>query len=125
MYDPYRITKVLKRAGKRGEGKWKTVPFEQAIEEIVNGGVLFKDVSGEENRKVEGLTNIAVLRDPKIFKELSDGLAQSAEPEPPKKKRPRWNIIRRSMRCSCLTSLTPIIPIWAPRTTRSSLAGEG
>ena len=25
-YDPYRITKVLKRAGKRGEGKWMTIP---------------------------------------------------------------------------------------------------
>ena len=87
VYDPYRITKVLKRAGKRGEGKWKTVPFEQAIEEIVNGGVLFKDVSGEENRKVEGLTNIAVLRDPKIFKELSDGLAPIRRAKTPEEKK--------------------------------------
>jgi len=75
VYDPYRITKVLKRAGKRGEGKWQTISFEQAIEEIVNGGVLFKDVPGEEKQEVEGLTNIALLRDSKIFKELADGLA--------------------------------------------------
>ncbi|RPJ36109.1 MAG: molybdopterin oxidoreductase, partial [Deltaproteobacteria bacterium] len=87
VYDPYRITKVLKRAGKRGEGKWKTVPFEQAIEEIVNGGVLFNDVSGEENRKVEGLTNIAVLRDPKIFKELSEGLASIRRAKTPEEKK--------------------------------------
>lgn len=26
-YDPYRITKVLKRAGKRGENKWITIPL--------------------------------------------------------------------------------------------------
>ena len=41
LYDPYRIVKVLKRAGKRGENKWKSVPFEQAVDEIVNGGNLF------------------------------------------------------------------------------------
>ena len=35
VYGPYRIRKVLKRAGKRGENKWITIPFEQAIDEIV------------------------------------------------------------------------------------------
>ncbi len=30
-YDPYRIVKVLKRAGKRGENKWRSIPFDQAI----------------------------------------------------------------------------------------------
>jgi anaerobic selenocysteine-containing dehydrogenase len=34
-YDPFRITQVLKRAGKRGENKWVTIPFDQAITEIV------------------------------------------------------------------------------------------
>jgi anaerobic selenocysteine-containing dehydrogenase len=74
VYDPYRITKVLKRAGKRGEGKWMTVSFEQAIDEIVNGGNLFKQVKGEENRNVEGIKDICILRDPKIIKALSDDL---------------------------------------------------
>jgi len=32
LYDPYRIVKVLKRAGPRGSNKWKTISFEQAIE---------------------------------------------------------------------------------------------
>ncbi|MGB9629887.1 MAG: molybdopterin oxidoreductase, partial [Thermodesulfobacteriota bacterium] len=63
-YDPYRITKVLKRAGKRGENKWMTISFDQAIDEIVNGGKLFSHVSGEENRVVTGLKDIYVLRDP-------------------------------------------------------------
>lgn len=38
---PHRVLKVLKRAGKRGEGKWISVPFEQAIEDICEGGDLF------------------------------------------------------------------------------------
>ncbi|APX89061.1 tetrathionate reductase subunit A [Brevirhabdus pacifica] len=38
---PHRVLKVLKRAGKRGEGRWTSVPFEQAIEEICEGGDLF------------------------------------------------------------------------------------
>lgn len=71
-YDPYRITKVIKRAGKRGENKWMTIPFAQAIEEIVNGGKLFSHVPGEENRMVTGLKDIYALRDPKIAKEMSD-----------------------------------------------------
>ncbi len=69
-YDPYRITKVLKRAGKRGENKWVTIPFDQAIREIVDGGLLFKDVPGEQNRRVEGLRDLWALRDPKVAKEL-------------------------------------------------------
>jgi tetrathionate reductase subunit A len=40
-YDPRRVLTVLKRAGKRGEDKWKTIPYEQALEEIVEGGNLF------------------------------------------------------------------------------------
>jgi tetrathionate reductase subunit A len=74
-YDPYRITRVLKRAGKRGENKWATIPFDTAIDEIVNGGKLFPKVPGEENRVVTGLKDIYVLRDAQIAKELSDGAA--------------------------------------------------
>jgi len=74
-YDPYRITKVLKRAGKRGEGKWITIPFDQAIDEIINGGKLFGQVLGEENRVVTGLKDIYVLRDPKIARELAADVA--------------------------------------------------
>jgi hypothetical protein len=65
-YDPYRIRKVLKRAGKRGENRWVAVPFEQAISEIVEGGRLFAEVDGEESREVEGLRSLLALRDPEI-----------------------------------------------------------
>jgi len=65
LYDPYRLVKVLKRAGKRGENKWKTIPFEEALKEIVEGGDLF----GEG--RVDGLKDICSLRDPKVAKELA------------------------------------------------------
>jgi anaerobic selenocysteine-containing dehydrogenase len=65
LYDPYRIKKVLKRAGKRGSNKWETVDFHQAIDELVNGGDLF----GEGN--VKGLKDIIVLKDAKVAKEMA------------------------------------------------------
>jgi len=72
LYDPYRLVKVVKRAGKRGENKWQTISFEQAISEIVNGGNLF----GEGH--VEGLKDICVLTDAKIAKELAADAEQVA-----------------------------------------------
>lgn len=69
LYDPYRIVKVLKRAGKRGESKWKTIPFDDAVKEIVEGGDLF----GEG--RVEGLQDICTLRDP----DIADQLAKDAK----------------------------------------------
>ncbi len=69
-YDPYRLRKVLKRAGKRGENKWVSIPFEQAIREICEGGNLFGGVPGEQNRQVEGLRSLVALRDAKVAKEM-------------------------------------------------------
>ena len=71
LYDPYRITKVLKRAGKRGENKWEVIPFENAITEIVEGGKLFSKVAGEENRNVEGLKDIRKLSDSIISEKMA------------------------------------------------------
>ena len=85
MYDPYRITKVIKRVGKRGEGKWMTVPFDQAISEIVNGGKLFAHVPGEENREVEGLKSTYALRDSKIAKAMADDAKEIAKAKDKKK----------------------------------------
>ncbi len=74
-YDPYRVVKVLKRAGPRGSNKWKTIPFSQAVQEIVDGGPLFKDVPGEESRQVTGLKEIWALRDLKIAKDMAADVA--------------------------------------------------
>jgi len=70
-YDPYRLRKVLKRAGRRGENKWITIPFEQAIREICEGGKLFANVPGEEQREVEGLKQLIALIDPKVSKAMA------------------------------------------------------
>ncbi len=75
-YDPYRIRKVLKRAGKRGANQWTSIPFGQAVDEIVNGGKLFAHVPGEEARTIAGLKDVLVLRDPKVFDEMGADVAK-------------------------------------------------
>jgi tetrathionate reductase subunit A len=72
LYDPYRIVKVLKRDGKRGENKWKTIAFDQAVKEIAEGGNLF----GEGH--VEGLQDICTLRDPEIANQLAEDAKEVA-----------------------------------------------
>lgn len=85
-YDPYRIRKVLKRAGKRGENKWISIPFQQAVKEICDGGKLFAGVPGEENRTVEGLRSLMALRDPAVAKAMdADIKAIFAEKDKAKK----------------------------------------
>jgi len=79
LYDPYRIVKVLKRAGKRGENKWQMISFDQAIAEIVNGGRLFQHVPGEENRTVKGLKETWKLRDSKLAKAMADDASAVAK----------------------------------------------
>ncbi len=57
--DPGRILTPLKRAGKRGGGKWKSITWEQLIEETVNGGRLFEEIG--EDTFIEGLRDIRNL----------------------------------------------------------------
>ncbi len=72
-YDPYRITKVLKRAGKRGENKWEVISFDQAIDEIVNGGTF------ADGTRTPGLKEIWAVRDPDLMKALKeDAMAVAA-----------------------------------------------
>ncbi len=70
-YDPYRLRKVLKRAGRRGENKWVAIPFDQAIREICEGGKLFAAVPGEEQREVAGLKQLVALTDPNVSKAMA------------------------------------------------------
>lgn len=69
-YDPYRIVKVLKRkpGTRRGENHWETVPFDQALQEIVDGGDLF----GEG--KVPGLKESYALTDSTVAKAMADAV---------------------------------------------------
>lgn len=82
-YDPYRIRKVLKRAGKRGENAWISIPFDQAVREICDGGRLFADVPGEEDRLVEGLRDIATLRDSATASALAKDVARILKEKSP------------------------------------------
>lgn len=75
LYDPYRLRKVLKRAGKRGENKWETVEWDQFIDEVVNGGNLF----GEGD--VPGLKDLWRLNDPALAAELKADAAAVAAGE--------------------------------------------
>jgi anaerobic selenocysteine-containing dehydrogenase len=75
-YDPFRITQVLKRAGKRGENKWVTIPFDQAITEIVEGGKLFADVAGEGSREVEGLRALRAITDAQLMKDMNSAIGK-------------------------------------------------
>jgi anaerobic selenocysteine-containing dehydrogenase len=82
-YDPYRIVSVLKRkpGSKRGEGQWETISFEQAIEEVVNGGNLF----GEGN--VEGLRAVRALTDAEVAAEMATEVAAIWNEKDPEKKK--------------------------------------
>lgn len=53
---PNRVTVPLKRAGRRGEGKWKAISWEQLITEVTEGGQLFADLG--ETQNIEGLKAI-------------------------------------------------------------------
>lgn len=85
-YDPYRIRKVLKRAGKRGENKWVSIPFAQAVEEICEGGNLFAGVPGEESRRVQGLRELRKLTDAKVSKEMAADIKAYWDEKDPAKK---------------------------------------
>ena len=49
---PTRITVPLKRAGKRGEGKWEPISWEQLVTEVTEGGQLFAHLG--EDQYIEG-----------------------------------------------------------------------
>lgn len=87
LYDPYRIVRVLKRSGPRGSGKWQSVPFDQAVDEIVNGGKLFSDVAAEADRVVEGLKDFFVLKDPNLAVEMGKAVDEIRKKKTPEEKR--------------------------------------
>ncbi len=67
VYDPYRLVSVLKRKSgtPRGGGEWETISFDQAIEEVVEGGDLFGEGS------VPGLRESYALTDEHVAEEVN------------------------------------------------------
>ena len=68
-YDPYRVRKVLKRAGKRGENKWRVIEFDQFIDEVCTGGKLFNEIG--DDRHYPGFDEVYALRDRELAKTLA------------------------------------------------------
>ncbi len=53
---PYRITQPLKRVGKRGEGKWVPISYEQLLTEVTEGGDLFNEGHIDGLKAIRDLT---------------------------------------------------------------------
>ncbi|KGQ21031.1 molybdopterin-dependent oxidoreductase [Thermus filiformis] len=84
-YDPYRVRRVLKRAGPRGSGKWEEIPFHQAVKEIVEGGRLFAHLG--DDRHYPGLRKLWALKDPEVMRRMGEAVrAIWAEKDREKKK---------------------------------------
>jgi len=86
MYDRSRLTTPLKRAGERGEGKWKRIPWEQALTEIADGfieaitsdqhgpGSIYWDLGSSSSNGCHalGLTRSAYLLDTPILENTAE-----------------------------------------------------
>lgn len=59
---PDRITVPLKRAGKRGEGKWKPISWDQLIKEVTEGGKLFQEIG--EDGDIQGFKSLRDAKTP-------------------------------------------------------------
>ncbi|GBD31811.1 Tetrathionate reductase subunit A [bacterium HR33] len=70
LYDPYRIRKVLKRAGPRGSNKWRTIEWDRFIEEVVRGGRLFAEIG--DDRHYPGFEEVWALRDPELSRRMAE-----------------------------------------------------
>ncbi len=68
-YDPYRLRKVLKRAGPRGSSRWETIGFDQFIDEVTQGGKLFSGLG--DARHYPGFDEVYSVRDPALAKALA------------------------------------------------------
>ena len=60
LYNPDRLLYPLKRIGKRGEGKWKKISWDEALDLLVNGGEIV-------GRKVKGLKTLRDEGHPEKF----------------------------------------------------------
>ncbi|RMH85161.1 MAG: molybdopterin oxidoreductase, partial [Actinomyces sp.] len=77
--DPYRVRRVLKRAGERGSNTWTAISFEQFVDEVVSGGQLFADIGDE--RHYPGFAEVIVARDPEVLAALGEDAAKVAAGE--------------------------------------------
>jgi tetrathionate reductase subunit A len=115
VYDPYRIRKVLKRSGKRGENKWVSIPFTQAITEICEGGTLFASVPGEETRNVEGLKSLLALKDAAAGKAMAADVKAFWDEKNPEKKKALVADFKNKHAAHLNTLIDPEHPDFGPK----------
>lgn len=68
-YDPYRLRRVIKRAGPRGSDRWESISFDQFVDEVTGGGKLFADIGDE--RHYPGFDEVWALRDPDLARRMA------------------------------------------------------
>jgi anaerobic selenocysteine-containing dehydrogenase len=119
-YDPWRIVKVLKRDGPRGAGRWKSIPFEQAVSEIVEGGTLFAGVAGEESREVEGLRSLWALKDAKLAAEMSKAVDAIRAKKTPEEKKAAVEEFKAKFAAHLDLLIDPDHPDLGPRNNQAS-----
>jgi anaerobic selenocysteine-containing dehydrogenase len=121
-HDPYRIVKVLKRAGPRGSNRWQAVPFEQAVREIAAGGKLFASVAGEEHRQVTGLRELWALRDPKLAAEMAKAVDGIRAVKTPEDKRKAVEAFQEKFRPHLGVMIDPAHPDFGPKNNQVTFA---
>ena len=78
---PYRITQPLKRIGKRGEGKWATISFEQLVDEVVNGGDLFGEGHVDGLKAIRDLDTLVDSENPDFGPKVNQLMVTDAGPD--------------------------------------------
>jgi len=110
-YDPYRIVRVLKRAPgtRRGQNQWVTIDFDQALEEIVEGG----DPFGEG--PVPGLRDSFALTDPDVGKKMAAAVKAILAEKDLKEKRRLVEEFKKTFAAHLHTLIDPDHPDFGPR----------
>ncbi len=111
VYDPYRLVSVIKRkpGTPRGGGEWVTIPFEKAIEEIVEGGDLF----GEGH--VPGLRESYALTDPAVAKAMAEAVKAIQSEKDPDAKRAKIAQFKETFADHLDTLIDPDHPDLGPK----------
>ena len=118
VYDPYRLVSVVKRkpGTKRGENKWVTVPFDQAVTEIVDGGDLF----GEG--PVPGLRESYVLTDKDVAKAMADAIKKIQDEKNPEAKQALVEAFKTTFASDLDALIDPDHPDFGPRNNQFTFA---
>lgn len=75
---PTRILEPMKRVGKRGEGKWKRISFEQLIHEVIEGGDLFGEGHVDGLRAIRDLETLIDPKQPSLGPKANQLLVTNA-----------------------------------------------